>query len=120
MYYYKELKVWQKAIELTIIVYKLTDKFPKSEVFGLTMQSRRSSCSIANNIAEGSGRGSAKDFNHFLDIAYGSSAELETQLIISKKLNFITISDLEDSTKRIDEIQRMITGLKSRNLKSNF
>lgn len=119
MYYYKELKVWQKAIELTIIVYKLTDKFPKSEIFSLTMQSRRSSCSIAYNIAEGSGRSSTKDFNHFLDIAYGSSAELETQLIISEKLKFIPISDLEESATRIDEIQRMITGLKSRNLKSN-
>jgi four helix bundle protein len=120
MYYYKELKVWQKAIDLTIIVYNLTDKFPKSEIFGLTMQSRRSSCSIAKNIAEGSGRSSTRDFNHFLDIAYGSSAELETQLIISEKLNFITSKDLEDYAKRIDEIQRMITGLKSRNLKSNF
>jgi four helix bundle protein len=112
MYYYKELKVWQKAIELIVIVYKLTEKFPKSEIFGMTMQSRKSSCSIANNIAEGSGRGTKKDTNHFLDIAYGSSAELETQLIISEKLTFINELELDNCSKRIDEIQRMITGLK--------
>lgn len=114
MHYYKELKVWQKAIDLTLFVYKLTEKFPKSELFGLIMQARRSTCSIASNIAEGAGRGTDKEFNHFLDIAYGSSAELETQLIIAEKLNLITESEITDCSNRIDEIQRMITGLKNR------
>jgi len=78
---YKELIVWQKAVKLSILVYKITNNFPKSELYGITNQMRRSSVSIASNIAEGQVRGH-KEFIQFLRIAYGSGAELETQLII--------------------------------------
>lgn len=83
---FKNLKVWQNGIELVVDVYKRLESFPKEEIYGLTGQIKRSSVSIPSNIAEGSGRGSNKDFNRFLDIALGSSFELETQLIIANKL----------------------------------
>lgn len=85
---YKDLIVWQKSVELVVEIYKLTEKFPKTEVYGLTSQMKRSAISIPSNIAEGRRRGSRKDFNHFIVIAYGSGAELETQLEIAKRLHF--------------------------------
>ena len=86
---FKNLKVWQRGIELVVDVYKKTNNFPNEELYGLTSQIKRSAISIPSNIAEGSGRGSKKDFNRFLDISLGSSFELETQLIIAKRLDFI-------------------------------
>lgn len=83
---YKELTVWQKAIQLVIAIYELTEKFPKEEIYGLTSQMRRAAVSIPSNIAEGRNRGTKKDFPQFLRISYGSGAELETQLEISKQL----------------------------------
>ena len=83
---YRELIVWQKSIELVVAVYNLTAKFPKEEAYGLTSQMRRSAVSIPSNIAEGRSRGTKKDFTQFLRISYGSGAELETQIIIAKKL----------------------------------
>ena len=80
--------VWQKSVELAVEVYELTDRFPKSEIFGLTSQMRRAAVSIPSNIAEGRRRLTQKEFIHFLTISYGSGAELETQLEISKKLSF--------------------------------
>lgn len=88
IYSYKDLIVWQRAIELVVAVYELTDKFPKTEIYGLISQMRRAAISIPSNIAEGRRRGSRKDFRQFLIIAYGSGAELETQIEISKRLNF--------------------------------
>lgn len=85
---YKDLLVWQKSIDLVILVYELTDNFPKIEQFSITSQIRRSAISIPSNIAEGKMRITKKEFRRFLLIAYASGAELETQLIISKKLNF--------------------------------
>src|SRR3989344_5311138 len=82
---YKELIVWQKSVELVEHIYHLTKKFPKEEVYGLVSQMRRASVSIPSNIAEGRLRRSKKDFIQFLQIAFGSGAELETQIIISKK-----------------------------------
>jgi len=113
---FKNLLVWQKAVEFAVGIYKMTAKFPKHEIFGLTSQIQRSSSSIAFNIAEGAGRDSKKEFNHFLDIALGSSCESETQLIISEKLGYITLSDLNDKTEKIEVIQKMIQGLKKSNL----
>jgi four helix bundle protein len=84
---YKELIVWQKSIELVVMIYELTDKFPKEEIFGITSQIRRAAVSIPSNIAEGRNRGTRADFTHFLRMSYGSGAELETQLEISKKLS---------------------------------
>ncbi|MEA2032271.1 MAG: four helix bundle protein [Euryarchaeota archaeon] len=86
---FKELKVWQKGIELVAMVYKITASFPGEEKYGLSAQMRRAAVSIPSNIAEGHLRKTAKDFRQFLSIARGSCAELETQIIIAHKLGFI-------------------------------
>ena len=107
MHNLKELKIWSKAIEVSVDVYKATASFPKEEVFGLTSQIRRSAVSIPSNISEGAGRNSKNEFVHFLGIANGSSYELQTQLIISNKLNLITDKTLEPLIREIEEIQKM-------------
>ena len=87
---YKELLVWQKSIDLAVDVYQLTEKLPKEERYGLISQINRRVVSSPSNIAEGAGRNTTKEFNNFLGIAQGSSFELDTQLIISSRLNFIS------------------------------
>ena len=84
---YKELIVWQKSMDLAVKIYALTAKYPASELYGLTSQTRRSAVSIPSNIAEGRLRGSRKDFHHFLLISYASAGELETQLLLAKRLS---------------------------------
>ena len=110
---FKKLIVWQKAREFVKDVYILTKKFPKEEQFGLTSQIRRAVISIVSNIAEGSGRGSDKEFAHFLSIAQGSAYEAETQITLSFDLNFITIEELTNSSDKIQEIEKMINKLAS-------
>jgi four helix bundle protein len=95
MHRYKELKVWQKAIDLAVEVYRITEKLPKEERYGLISQINRCVVSIPSNIAEGAGRNTSKDFNHFLGISLGSSFELDTQLIISNKLGYVDLDDFE-------------------------
>lgn len=107
MHNLKELKIWNKAIDLTVEVYKATASFPKEEVYGLTSQIRRSAVSVPSNISEGAGRNSNKEFIHFLGIANGSSYELQTQLIISNKLNLIADLTLQPLLKEVEEIQKM-------------
>ncbi len=107
MHNLKELKIWHKATDLSVEVYKATSKFPKEEIYGLTSQIKRSAISIPSNISEGAGRNSNKEFIHFLGIANGSSYELQTQLIISNKLNLISDETLESLLKPIEEIQKM-------------
>jgi len=107
MHNLKELKIWNKAIDLTVDVYKATAKFPSEEKYGLTSQSRRSAVSIPSNIAEGAGRNSSKEFCNFLGIANGSSYELQTQLVISNKLELLNDDLLDDLLKQIDELQKM-------------
>lgn len=114
---YKDLKIWQKAVDLSVKVYEITRNFPKDEVYGLTSQMRRSSISIASNIAEGSGRNSKKEFKQFLSIAYGSCSELETQMIISERNGFLTKETLNSIQEDILEIQKMNWALK-RSLKT--
>jgi four helix bundle protein len=109
---YKELKVWQKSVDLAVKIYETTKGFPKEEQYGLTSQIRRCAVSIPSNIAEGAGRNSKKDFNNFLGIAYGSSCELDTQLIIAAKINFIDKTILESIQQEINEIQKMNWSLK--------
>ena len=109
---YKDLKVWQKAIELSIDIYQITEKFPKDERFGLVSQMNRSSVSIPSNIAEGAGRNGQKDFNNFLGIALGSCFELDTQLVISNKLNYLSDQEFEESELKLEHIQNMIVKLK--------
>jgi four helix bundle protein len=83
---FRDLKVWKKSIELTVLVYELTRAFPKEELYGLTSQMRRASVSIASNIAEGSARGTVPDFRQFVKIARGSNCELQTQIVIAREL----------------------------------
>jgi len=106
----KELKIWNKAIDLTVDVYKATANFPDDERFGLTSQSRRAAVSIPSNIAEGAGRNSIKEFNNFLGIANGSSYELQTQLVIANKLEILSANSLEPLLIQIDELQKMTYG----------
>ncbi|MEO9210542.1 MAG: four helix bundle protein [Ginsengibacter sp.] len=111
MHNFKELLVWQKSMDLVELVYKLIDCFPKDEKYGLVSQVQRCAVSIPSNIAEGSGRASKKEFQHFLSIAIGSSFELETQLILAFKFNYIAESQLNEFEKLVSEIQKMIHGL---------
>lgn len=111
---FKDLNVWGKAIDLVKAVYSATNDFPEEEKFGLTSQIRRSAVSIPSNIAEGSGRDSDKEFNHFLNIARGSTFELETQLIISGEIGILNSDELNQLSEKIDEIQRMITNLQKK------
>jgi len=111
MHNYKKLEVWNESVMLVTEIYLLTDKFPDKERFGLISQINRSSVSVASNIAEGAGRGSKKDFSLFLGYALASSFELETQLIISNNLNFISNEQKEDVVNKLNIIQRKIYNL---------
>ena len=114
MHNLKELKVWQNARKLTKEIYIVTSKFPQEERFGLISQMRSCAVSITSNIAEGSGRGTDKDFSHFLGMSLGSSCELETQVIISCDLEFVTLEQHDELIEKVLEIQRMLVGLKNR------
>jgi four helix bundle protein len=105
---HKDLIVWQKSMDLVCLVYKLTENFPKSELYGLTSQMRRSAVSIPSNIAEGRRRGSRKEFLQFLRIASASSAELETQIAIAKRLEETKHLEYLEIEHLIDEVQRML------------
>ncbi|GIK60861.1 MAG: four helix bundle protein [Ignavibacteriota bacterium] len=111
MHNYKELKVWQKARELVKFTYQLTKKFPKEEIYSLISQVRRAVVSIPFNIAEGAGHSSKKEFSRFLEIAYASTCELDTQIILSFDLEFINQTELNDSTNYIKELQKILNGL---------
>ncbi len=108
---FKDLVAWQRAIDLTVDVYKLSGKFPESERFGLTNQMRRASVSIASNIAEGYGRSTKGEYAQFLGHARGSCSELETQIVIARKLGFGTPSTLESSDSLCSEVGRLLGGL---------
>ena len=113
MNYFKELKVWQKAIELVTETYLKSQSFPKEEIYGLTSQIRRCAVSIPSNIAEGCGRKTDKDFNNFLGISLGSAFEFETQLIICKNLGYIMETDFKFLESEIQHIQNMIIKLQN-------
>jgi four helix bundle protein len=102
-----KLDVWQEAINLAVEIYKATSSFPREEMYGLTSQSRRSAVSVSSNIAEGAGRNSKKEFNHFLGISNGSGCELRTQLIIANRLQFLQDEALTPLLQRIDSVQKM-------------
>jgi four helix bundle protein len=105
---YKEQFVWKKAIKLAVRCYKLTEYFPKSEIYSITSQIRRSSVSIASNIAEGYGRKGKREYVHFLHIALGSARELDTQLIISLEVELCKKEYIESVLKDVDEVQRLL------------
>ncbi len=115
---YKELIIWRKSVELAISAYQETQNFPKSEVFGLTAQIRRSAVSIGSNIAEGAGRNSKKEFINFLGVSNGSTYELETQLVIANRVNLLSDSVLATLQQHINEIQKMNWSLKRALLKT--
>ena len=107
MHNYKKLNVWISSISLVKNIYNLTRKFPKEEMFVLTQQLRRAAISIPSNIAEGAGRNSNAQFKNFLQFSIGSCFEVETQLIISKELEYISEEELETISKELDSIMKM-------------
>jgi four helix bundle protein len=108
---YKDLRVWQQAMELAVIVYRHTINFPQTERYGLTSQINRAAVSVVSNIAEGSARGTTKDFLRFVNVAQGSLAELETQLILAARLTFMSDSDVEALLALCDDVGKMLRGL---------
>jgi four helix bundle protein len=110
---HKDLEVWQKAMGFVTTVYAITKQFPKEELYGLTSQIRRSAVSIPSNIAEGRSKRSTREFIRFVNIACGSAAELETQLMISHNLNYIASTELAPLINELSSIARMLNGLYS-------
>jgi four helix bundle protein len=109
---YRDLKVWQLGIDISLAVYQLTDSFPQREIYGLSSQLRRASVSIPSNIAEGHTRGQTKYFIRFLSISRGSVAELESQLIIAERLGYVERGQLKDLRLMLNEESRMLAGLR--------
>jgi four helix bundle protein len=105
---YRDLIVWQKSKDLVIEIYKITSFFPREEVYGLTSQMRRCSISIPSNIAEGRYRGTKRDFVQFLRIAFGSGAELETQIIIAKEIYNKSGVDFSKAERLLEEVMKML------------
>jgi four helix bundle protein len=105
---YKDLVVYQKAYELALEIYRVTENFPKQEIYGLTSQIRRAAISIPSNIAEGYQRGSRKEYVQFLNIAYGSAAELETQLSLAGDLKLLSEDDYEKSLDLWRDVSKLL------------
>jgi len=110
---FRNLEVWSRAHELTLRVYRLTEGFPRSEMFGLSAQLRRASASIATNLAEGCGRTQA-EFGRFVQISFGSACEVEYQLLLAKDLGFISAADCENATTDLIRLKRMLSSLMQR------
>lgn len=108
---YKQLKVWQKAMDLTTEIYRLVKYLPKEETYALSDQLRRAAVSVPSNIAEGHGRNSDKEFIKFLSIARGSLLEIETQLLICNRLSFLYAETIASAQSQIVEIGKMLNGL---------
>lgn len=113
MHNFKNLKVWQKSVDLAVKIYQVTSDFPVSEKFGITSQMRRASVSIPSNITEGTAKSSSKSFANSLEISLGESFELETQMIIAERVSLISSDITQEMASDISEIQRMIVGFKS-------
>lgn len=108
---HKDLDVWKNSINFVTEIYKLTGNFPKEEIYCISNQMRRAAVSIPSNIAEGAGRKHNKEFIQFLHIAMGSSSELETQIFISKNLNYISEEQMNTILEKLYDIRKMLTGL---------
>ncbi|MGA8313691.1 MAG: four helix bundle protein [Terriglobales bacterium] len=111
---FKDLRVWVKAYDLTLSVYKKTYGFPKEEMYGLTSQLRRATSSIGANIAEGCGRRSDPEMRRFLQIARGSANEVEYHLLLARDLRFLPMEDFKELENMVLEIQRMLASLVQR------
>ena len=108
---FRELRVWQEAVQLAVGVYRCTEGFPKREVYGITQQMRRAAVSVASNIAEGKGHRSDREFTHFLYHARGSLLELQTQLLIAKELQYLSGDQSESVLEFADGVGRALSGL---------
>ncbi len=108
---YRDLMVWQKAMELTLEIYRFSSSFPRTVIYGLTSQLRRAGVSVPSNIAEGYGRGSRKEYVQFLCISQGSLKELETQLILAQRLNYGSKMASDSILELSDEVGRMLGSL---------
>jgi four helix bundle protein len=111
---FRQSKVWQKAHEVTLDLYPITQKFPIEERYGLTSQIRRSAASIGANIAEGCGKGGETEFQRFLQISSGSASELAYHLILARDLGYLSESDFKKFASRTEEIQKMLASLLSK------
>lgn len=107
---YQELVVWQKAMDLVESVYKATRGFPRDEIYSLTSQIRRAAVSIPSNIAEGQGRSTTRDFLHFLSIAQGSVKEVETQVLIAERLEYVTKQATSALVEQTQQVGRLLSG----------
>lgn len=114
MHQFKNLEIWKRSQEICVSVYAATSAFPPSETFGLRGQIRRAAVSIPSNIAEGTSRNSDKEFVRFLEIALGSAFELETQLILAKRLEFIEIDNFEQISSDLNAVIQMTMKFRSR------
>jgi four helix bundle protein len=108
---FRKLKVWEKAHQLTIGVYRATRGFPRVEQFGVTSQLRRASASIPANIAEGCGRGSPRELAQFLFVALGSTNEVEYHLVLARDLGYLSADSQEELEGQVAEVRRMLAGL---------
>ena len=108
---YKDLKVWQRSYQLCLEVYKITKEFPDEEKYGLTSQLRRAAVSVPSNISEGYGRKTTPEYIQFLYIAYGSICEMETQILLSGDLGYISTGKLAMLNEGIQEVERMLKAL---------
>ena len=108
---FRELRVWQASMDLSVLIYTLTAQFPKHEVYGLSSQMRRAAVSIASNIAEGSARNTRKDFRQFVVMAKGSTCELQTQLMLAGRLGYSSPQSLEQAEVLAEQIASMLSGL---------
>ena len=111
---FKDLKVWTKAHELTLLVYHLTGAFPREEIYGLTSQLRRAASSIGANLAEGCGRRSDGEMRRFLQIARGSASELEYHLLLARDLHMLDADEAKNAEQKVLEVQRMLAALVQR------
>ena len=109
---YKDVQIWQKSMELTKLIYKLTEKFPDAEKFGMISQMRRAAMSVPSNIAEGQARQGTREFLQFLSHASGSLAELETQVLLSEELGFCRRADTASVNDKIAELQKMVAAIR--------
>ena len=112
MHNFKKLDIWNKSVEFVADIYRLVNRFPQIERFGLVTQMQIAAVSIPTNIAEGSAKSSNKDFARFLEISLGSAYELETELLVSFKLSYIEAETYEQFQQKLSELQRMINGFK--------
>jgi four helix bundle protein len=109
-----ELTVWQRAIDLTVCIYRLTKAFPKDELYGLVSQLRRAAVSVASNIAEGRGRLNEREFRQFLGIALGSIFEVKTQLVVARRLEMGSEELIDEAATLCEEVSKMLTSLISK------